>query len=152
MIIEFENPSAVKPRKVTKTKPIPIHWQEEARRTIAQLIEDGVIEEVNDEATDWVSPAFFVEKPNGKLRLVTDFTYLNRFVKRPIHPFPSALDIITDIPAGMTHFAKLDAPPGLSPSPTPPRQPPFDDFPSPFREIPLLPRPYGPQIYERCLL
>ena len=48
-------------------------------------------------------------KGDGKrVRLVTDYTGLNKFVVRPIHPFPSVSDIVQSIPASSTCFAKLD--------------------------------------------
>ena len=53
-------------------------------------------------------PAFFVPKPDGvKVRLVTDYTKLNKYVKRPVHPFPSVHDIVQSIPAGSKLFPKL---------------------------------------------
>ena len=42
------------------------------------------------------------------LRLVVDYTGLNRFVKRPVHPFPPTRDIINNIPAGTRFFCTLD--------------------------------------------
>ena len=63
-----------------------------------------------DEPTEWCSPAFFVPKGDGKrVCLVTDYTMLNCFVVRPVHPFPSVADIIQSIPASAACFAKLDA-------------------------------------------
>jgi hypothetical protein len=53
------------------------------------------------EPTEWISPAFFVEKPNGRgARMVCDFTGINRFIQRPVHPFPSTQDLLSDIGAG----------------------------------------------------
>ena len=49
-------------------------------------------------------------KGDGKrVRLVTDYTKLNKFVIRPVHPFPSVSDILQSIPANSRCFAKLDA-------------------------------------------
>ena len=63
-----------------------------------------------DAPTRWVSPAFFVPKPDGvRMRLVTDYTKLNKYVQRPIHPFPSTRDIMQSIPHGQKLFAQLDA-------------------------------------------
>ena len=73
------------------------------------LIDKNVITKV-DKPTKWVSPAFFVPKPDGiRMRLMTDYTKLNKFVHRPIHPFPSMRDIIQSIPHRQKLFAKLDA-------------------------------------------
>jgi len=109
MLIEIDSEANIKPKKVTTARPIPVHWQKEAKDMIAGLIKDGIIKEVHDETTDWVSPAFFVPKPNGKIRLVTDFSHLNKAIKRPVHPFPSAQDIVQDVPMGTKYFLKLDA-------------------------------------------
>ena len=63
-----------------------------------------------EKPTAWCSPGFFVVKGDGKsVRLVTDYTKLNSFVNRPVHPFPSVTDILKSIPASAQHFAKFDA-------------------------------------------
>ena len=43
------------------------------------------------------------------MRLVTDYTKLNSYVDRPVHPFPSVLDILQSIPSEAKFFAKFDA-------------------------------------------
>ena len=109
MTIDIDESKNIVPKKVTTARPVPLFWKKKATDLINSLVADGVIEQVHDETSDWVSPAFFVPKPNGKLRLVTDFTHLNKAIKRPVHPFPSASDIIKDIPAGTNYFLKFDA-------------------------------------------
>ena len=42
------------------------------------------------------------------VKLVMDYTKLNKYVKGPVHPFPSVHDIFQSIPAGLKFFAKLD--------------------------------------------
>merc|ERR1712074_276983 len=39
---------------------------------------------------------------------VTDFTWLNKYVLRPVHPFPSASEIRQAVPPNQKYFAKLD--------------------------------------------
>ena len=74
-----------------------------------EVIERQVIATV-EEPTTWCSPAFFVPKADGKrVPLVTNFTALNKFVKRPTHPFPSTGEIIEAIPPEAKLFCKLDA-------------------------------------------
>ena len=59
---------------------------------------------------EWCFPAFFVVKPDGKnVRMVTDFTRLNSFVERPVHPFSCVSEILQTIPATANYFAKMDA-------------------------------------------
>ena len=60
-------------------------------------------------STDWCSPAFFVPKADMvRVRLVTDYTHLKKYVKRPVHPFPGKAEILQAIPSTATCFAKLD--------------------------------------------
>ena len=62
------------------------------------------------EVTYWVSPAMFVAKVKGQdVRLVTDYTELNKYIKRPIHPFMGAYDTIRQINPKARYFAMLDA-------------------------------------------
>ena len=55
------------------------------------------------------SPGFFVAKKNGDIRLVIDYTKLNKHVRRPIHTFPSTQEILSGIDPDSKVFAKLDA-------------------------------------------
>ena len=41
--------------------------------------------------------------------MVTDCTKLNRYVRRPVHLFPSVKEIVQAVPAGTKYFAKMDA-------------------------------------------
>ena len=101
-------PNAI-PYSINTARLIPLRLQKPAADVIDGLMEKGVIARV-DTPTAWCSPGFFVPKPDGKsVRLVTDYTKLNKFVKRPVHPFPSSKEIIQSIPSSATIFATLDA-------------------------------------------
>ena len=68
---------------VTTARRVPKYYEPESKKTIAELIDRKVIAPV-DEPTTWCSQAFFVPKADGKpVRLVTDFTALNKFDRRP---------------------------------------------------------------------
>ena len=54
------------------------------------------------------SPTSFFPKGDGWVRLVTDYTGINKFVIRPIHPFPSVKEIVQSIPTGTKFFVKMD--------------------------------------------
>ena len=73
------------------------------QKTIAELIDRKVIAPV-DEPTTWCTQSRL-----KRVRLVTDFTALNKFVRRPTHPFPSTQEIIEAIPPDAKLFCKLDA-------------------------------------------
>ena len=75
----------------------------------SKLVKRQVITLVN-EPTTWCSPVFFAPKADSKrVRLITDFTILNKFVHRPTHPFPSIREIIKAVPPDAKLFCKLNA-------------------------------------------
>ena len=90
-------------------RQIPLRFRKPADDAIQQLLDNKVIAKC-DEPTEWCSPEFFVVKADGKsVRLVTDYTRLNSYVDRPVHPFPSVSEILQTIPASARGFAKFDA-------------------------------------------
>ena len=87
------------PFRISVARQIPLRFQEAAEASIKQLLDAKIITRC-DTPTDWCSPGFFVLKGDGKsVRLVTDYTKLNSFVARPVHPFPSVIDILQAISA-----------------------------------------------------
>ena len=97
------------PHQEVVARRIPLRYKPQTDTVVQDLINKNVITKV-DVPTKWVSPAFFVPKPDGiRMRLVTDYTKLNKYVHRPIHPFPSTRDIMQSIPHGQKIFAKLGA-------------------------------------------
>ena len=101
-------PNAI-PKKVTGARRVPLRFKEGADTVVQDLMNKKVIVPVNI-TTDWCSPAFFVPKSNMiRVRLVTDYTHLNKYVKRPVHPFPCTAEILQAIPSTVTCFSKLDA-------------------------------------------
>ena len=51
---------------------------------------------------------FFVPKPVGvNVRMVTDYSKINMFVKRPVHPFPSVADFVRSISAENPFLCKV---------------------------------------------
>ena len=80
--------------KVLSARRVPLRYRKEANKTIKELVERGVITPVN-ETLDWCSPAFFVPKGDKiRVRLVTDYTELNKHVIRPIHVFTHMTEIL----------------------------------------------------------
>ena len=62
-----------------------------------------------EEPTEWCAPGFFVIKKNGDLRLVVDYTHLIKYIRRPVHIFPSTQEILSGLDPESRVFAKLDA-------------------------------------------
>ena len=104
----------VKPKRIVTARQVPVHWQKSADKVIQRAIDDGIIKKAEGPST-WILPGFFVPKgnvPNNEneidLRLVVDFSPLNRYVERPVHPFPSSRDIANAIPKDSVFFCKMD--------------------------------------------
>ena len=70
------------------------------------MIKLGVIEEATG-PTDWCSPLVIAMKANGKIRICTDMTKLNKAVKREIHPMATVEASLAKIKGNI--FSKLDA-------------------------------------------
>ena len=45
---------------------------------------------------------------NSMYQNITDFTHHNKFANRPVHPFPSTIDILKSIPHDAVYFLKMD--------------------------------------------
>ena len=98
-----------KPFRISTARQVPLRFKEESDKEVQSYIEKGVIVKVT-EPTNWCAPGFFVPKPDGvRVRMVTDFTALNEFVDRPVHPFPSVGEVVQSVPSSAKSFAKLDA-------------------------------------------
>ncbi len=107
MTIHLRNDIPIRQRQATVTRQIPIHLQDSADKVIQDLLDAGIIVPVH-EPTEWTSQGHFVAKPDGSARLVTDYTQLNKFVKCPVHPFPSSQDIIQSVHPDSRVFATFD--------------------------------------------
>ena len=84
----FLKPNAI-PKKVTGASRVPLRYMKGGDSVVQDLMNKKIIVPMST-MTDWCSPAFFVPKVDMIMilvRLVTDYTHLNKFVKRPVHPF-----------------------------------------------------------------
>ncbi len=108
MKIHLKEGANVRPSRVMTARQVPIHHKKEADELVEKLIRDKIIRRIN-EPTEWTSPAFFLRKPSGGLRMVTDFSKLNSACERACKPFPTAADIVARIPADATVFCTMDA-------------------------------------------
>jgi hypothetical protein len=99
-----------KPTRISTSRKVPLHFKKEADRTLDWFLKSGVIVPVPPhEKVEWVSPGFFVAKPNGKCRMVVDMRDINSFINRPVHPFPSLCDIVKNIKPESKWFYSLGA-------------------------------------------
>ena len=70
-----------KPYSLHTTRRIPIPLLPKVEEELKRMEKNGVITRVT-EPTDWCAPIVPVAKPNGGVRLCTDFKRLNAAVKR----------------------------------------------------------------------
>ena len=96
------------PKCFTYTKSVPLHKQQCLKELMDQAVKDGVITHVEG-PTEWLSPAFLVPKSNGGDRIVVDLSCLNKFIKRPTHPFPTGQEIAVGLSSKSRYFCKMDA-------------------------------------------
>ena len=109
MHIHMREDVNVKPLNVKVARQVPLHLRDMANNVVSDLVDSKRITRVTVPTT-WCSPAHFVPKPCGKkVRLVTDYRVLNNAVRRPVHPFPSATDLMKRIAPNSRFFCKLDA-------------------------------------------
>jgi hypothetical protein len=110
MKIHLRDDIRITPLKCYVARATPVHQQAAATKLEQELEAAGIIQKV-DKPTAWTSPGFFVPKPNGGVRLVTDYAGprgLNSQILRPTHPFPAAHDIVQAIPPTARYFATAD--------------------------------------------
>ena len=114
MHINLRDDCKIVPTHVKSSRGIPHHLMSPAKNLIDGLLNKGMIDEVpHTKVTEWCSPGHFVVKPATEdrpldARLVTDFSGLNRYVKRPVHLFESPRDLLRRIPPEAKWFAKFD--------------------------------------------
>ena len=100
------------PYAQTCARNIPYNWRDDVRQQLDELLQHDIIEPV-EHHTEWCHPLCPVPKtdsdgkPTG-CRITVDFTKLNRFVKRPVHPARTPHDAISSIATGAKFFTKLD--------------------------------------------
>jgi hypothetical protein len=110
MKIHLRDNIQITPQKCYLARATPVHQQAAATKLEQELEAAGIIQKV-DKQTAWTSPGFFLSKPNGGVRLVTDYAGprgLNSQILRPTHPFPAAHDIVQAIPPAARYFATAD--------------------------------------------
>lgn len=100
-------PGAI-PTRITCPRPVPLPLRADAKATLDELQERGVIRPIST-PTDWVHPMTCVRKPNGKLRLRVDLRGLNKYVDRPLHPIRPPREVIAVVPPTSRYFSTFDA-------------------------------------------
>ena len=101
-------PEAV-PIRVSFARKLAYALRDDTKKELDLMVQQGVIKPVGDIATTWCHPMVCVEKPHGGFRICVDLTRLNKYVKRPIRPGPSPIEVVSDIPPRQKYFTTMDA-------------------------------------------
>ena len=90
-------------------RPIPFPLIKATDEALQQMVDNKVITKVEDEPSLWVAPMVVVPKPGQKkVRICTDYTQLNKFVVREIHPMATVENSLGKLGDGKV-FSKIDA-------------------------------------------
>ena len=74
------------PFAVHAARPIPFAWREEVREQLETMVQQGVIELLCDQPSEWCHPLVIVPKSSGSVRICVDMTKLNKRVARATYP------------------------------------------------------------------
>ena len=98
--------------RATTHIPTPIHFREPGKRALDELEEAGVIKLIGHSVPrPFCTRGFFVlktDKVEDGVRLVTDYSEVNKVIERPEHPMTSGANLLKQIPAKARVLAKLD--------------------------------------------
>ena len=138
-----------RPHAATAARPIPFSWQEDIKKQIDDLLEQGVIAPV-DYPTEWCHQIVAVAKRadtnaigSSGVRLTVDLTRLNKYVKRGAHPVCTPQDAVAGIGTGARFFTKLDARSGYFQVPLDRRDQDLTCFITPWGRYRMLRLPQG---------
>ena len=137
----------------TTSRRIPIPQLPKVEEELKRMEKAGVIERIT-EPTEWCAPIVPVAKPNGKVRICTDFKRLNVAVKRERYILPTLEDIVHKL-HGSTVFSKLDATAGYWQIPLDPDTAKLTTFITPFGRFFYRRLPFGissaSEIFQRTM-
>ena len=98
--------SSVKP-VAQPVRRIPFGVREKVEKKLDELLTCGIIEEVPEGPTSWVSPLVVVPKPDGDVRIRIDMRRANQAIIRERQPTPTLEEVLQDL-NGSTVFSRVD--------------------------------------------
>ena len=85
--------------------PVPKHHQRVFKEELDRLVKIGVLSRTGP--SEWLTPSFIIPKKDGRVRWISDFRGLNKFIKRKVYNLPKIQDILLRR-SGYAFFSKLD--------------------------------------------
>lgn len=139
------------PFSLASPRRIPIPLMQEVKKELENMVLLDVIEAV-DEPTGWCSAMVVVRKPNGSYRICVDFTSLNKYVERELHPLPTTDHVLAQL-GNARFFSKLDANSGFWQFQLAPESQILTTFITPFGRYKFKRLPFGitsaPEFYQK---
>uniref|UniRef100_A0A7E4V5X0 Reverse transcriptase domain-containing protein n=1 Tax=Panagrellus redivivus TaxID=6233 RepID=A0A7E4V5X0_PANRE len=86
------------------SRNIPIPLKEKAKAAVAELVDNGIVEE---STSPWCSQVVLVRKKDGSLRLCVDYRKLNSLTKKDAYPLPNQDSMLFQL-NGMKYFSTMD--------------------------------------------
>ena len=88
---------------------VPLALKDKLRHELDKMKHLDIIQEVPiSRSSEWVNSMVIVEKPNGKLRICLDLSYLNKATKCRHYHLSTTEEILSKLSSGKV-FTKLDA-------------------------------------------
>jgi len=141
------------PYAINVPRPVPIPLLSKTKAELERMVDLGVIEKVT-KPTDWCSPMVVIPKSNGGVRICSDVTRLNKYVKREVFPMATVDDSIAQVSGRV--FSKLDANSGFWQIPLGRESQELTTFLTPFGRFMYKKLPFGlcssPEIFYREML
>ena len=109
--LNIDHTRGIKPIKQSKAYQVPLHLYKPAQKELNEMVEAGIIEPAEPEATGWSSMAFPRKKPGSdpvKVRWVTDFRDLNKALDRPVWGGESSSQILQRLDPRAKFFAVFE--------------------------------------------
>ena len=109
IVINRDTPG-YRPLRIATARQTALHFVDAAVVTLRWFLSSDVLEQVGiRDTTEWCSPGFFVPKPaSASVRLVVDYTVINKYISRSPHPFHSARDVLKQIKPDSRFFGIFD--------------------------------------------
>ena len=94
------------PYSIYVPRPVPLKLQDEVKGELERMKKLGVIAE-SEGPYEWCCPMVVAAKSNGKIRICSDLTKLNKSVQRELYPMATVETSLSKIRGN--YFSKIDA-------------------------------------------
>ena len=139
------------PFSVSVPRRVALPLLPKVKTQLEKMVSEGIIKPVT-EPTDWCAPMVVVPKKDGSVRITTDFSMLNRYVRREKYEMPSIEDTLASF-GNSKWYSKLDAMSGFFQINLDKESSHFTSFITPYGRYRYLKLPMGitsaPEVFSR---